>query len=128
MPIECSDHLRLRFYEEDSEPMAAIPLSPKLKYYRGGKESIRRKTAEFNAKARRIADHVNRLMADNPREIQQYMFASIARDLGFTTDEVRNAISDGGYNGITLGVRGQDREALERYRSQDTGRITEGDF
>lgn len=96
--------------------MANVPLTPNLRNYRGAKPNLQRKMAEFNARAHRIAEHVNTLMANNPSEIQQYMFGSIAHELGMTEDDVREAISDGGYNGITLGVRGTGREALVRYK------------
>lgn len=65
--------------------------------------------------AQQIADHLNRKIAKNPAEIQQYMFASIANELGMPVDVVRSAISDGGHNGITLGVREDERQALARY-------------
>jgi|GEM_PF-2408242 len=96
--------------------MANIPLTPHLKNYRGSKEALRRKTAAFNAMAHRVADHVNTLMANNPSEIQQYHFYEIAHDLGLSVDDVRSAISDGGYNGITLGVRDEGRQALACFK------------
>jgi hypothetical protein len=96
--------------------MSKLPVMPHLKVYRGSKENLRRKAAQHNAIAQRVADHINALVANNPREIQQYMFATIARDLGLKTDQVRSAIYDGGYNGITFGVREAEREALVRYK------------
>jgi hypothetical protein len=47
---------------------------------------------------------------------QVYFFGSIAYDLGLTDEQVREAISDGGYNGITIRVRPKDRAAMDRYR------------
>jgi hypothetical protein len=82
-----------------------LPVRPAFDDYRGSKENRLRKAAEFNSMAQRVADHVNSLAANDPHR-QQYMFASIARDLGLTTDQVRSALPDGGYNGITLSVRG----------------------
>ncbi|MEH3063666.1 MAG: hypothetical protein PGN33_13295 [Methylobacterium radiotolerans] len=96
--------------------MSIFPIEPQLEVYRGSKENLRRRAAEKNATRHRVAEHVNRLAADNPDELQQYHFADIARDLGVPVDEVRSAISDGGYNGITFGVRRPDREALARYK------------
>jgi hypothetical protein len=96
-------------------PMANFPLRPHYKTYRGSKETIRRRVDDFNGKALRIAEHVNRLVANNPDKVQVYGFAFIAIDLGYSTDEVRSAISNGGYNGITFGVDEFDREALQRY-------------
>jgi hypothetical protein len=96
--------------------VSRFPIRPHLKSYRGSKDNLRRRAAEYNAKANKIAEHLNTLAANNPAEIQQYMFVYIARDLGFTTEEVRSAISDGGSNGITLGVREDDRRALATYK------------
>jgi hypothetical protein len=98
--------------------MSILPLTPNLRDYRGSKENLRRKNAEYNAMAHRVAEHVNRRIADNPNKIQQYMFANIAHDLGFTTDQVRAAISDGGYNGRTIGVTEDDRKELTLYLSK----------
>jgi len=95
--------------------MPYLPLEPNLKRYRGGNQNLQLRNAQANALAQRIADHVNRLIACDPHEMQQYFFAQIALDLGCTTEAVRSAISDGGYNGITLRVSKDDRCALARY-------------
>lgn len=95
--------------------MSIFPLQGRYKPYRGAKENLRRKMLDEAATAHRIAEHVNKLVANNPDEIQQYMYASIARDLGVTTEEVRRAIPHGGYNGVTFGVRDLEREALKGY-------------
>lgn len=97
--------------------MTALPLQPRLKSYRGAKEQLQRRTTDFNRMAQRVVDHVNTLIANDPREVQMYIFANIAIDLGLTTDEVRSAIYHGGYNGITVGVTDEDRIALARYKS-----------
>jgi hypothetical protein len=96
--------------------MAILPLQPRLKSYRGAKENLRRKNNEYNAMARRVVDHVNTLIANDPRETQQYIYDYIAIDLGLSRDEVRDAIYGGGNNGITVGVTAQDRTALARYK------------
>jgi|SRR5947209_5025833 len=96
--------------------MTTFPIRAHRKSYRGSKADLQRMAADYNAKANRVAEHLNTLAANNPAEIQQYMFADLARDLGFTTEEVRSAISDGGYNGITLGVREEGRRALASYK------------
>lgn len=96
--------------------MSIFPIEPQLEVYRGSKENLRRRANEKNAIRHRVAEHVNRLAANNPDECQQYTFATIARELGVPVDEVRAALGDGGYNGITFGVRGPDREALARYK------------
>lgn len=95
--------------------MPNLPLQPSLRNYRGSNEARRRKITEYNRVAHRVAEHVNRLIANDPKEIQQYFFASLAHDLGFDVDDVRSAISDGGYNGITFGVTEDDRKELARY-------------
>lgn len=99
--------------------MSIFPLRAHQKVYRGAKEKLRREAAEVNAKRHRITEYVNSLAANDPREIQQYSFASIARELGVTDDDVRGAIGDGGYNGITFGVRDAEREALASYKRAD---------
>ncbi|MER8917691.1 hypothetical protein NKI32_28235 [Mesorhizobium sp. M0761] len=98
--------------------MAILPLVPHVKRYRGGKRDLQLKSADAIALARRVANHVNRLIANDPRELQQYFFANIAHDLGFKVEVVRSAISDGGYNGITIHVSPEDRIALARYKSE----------
>jgi hypothetical protein len=49
-----------------------------------------------------------------------YTFDSIARNLGLTVDEVRSALPEGGYNGISFGVREEDRRALARFKTAPT--------
>ena len=88
-----------------------------IRSYRGSKENLRRRNIAFNSMARRVAVHLNTLIANNPRPIQVYSFARLAQDLGLTTDEVRSAISNGGYNGITFGVNDEDRKALDQFKS-----------
>jgi hypothetical protein len=92
--------------------MAQLPITAQFKRYTGAKPELRRKAAEAIARAERIATHLNRLIAANPGETQQYYFASMAINLGVTTEQVRSAVSDGGYNGITLWVTPADRERL----------------
>ena len=90
--------------------MATLPLEPHLKHYRGAKENLQRKYAEENRIRMKVAEHVNRLIANDPEPQQQYLFGFIAADLGVTKDQVRDAISDGGYNGITLWITRGSRE------------------
>lgn len=98
--------------------MPNLPLRPNLSSYRGAKENLRRKNLEKNALAHRIAYYVNRLIANDPTELQQYIFATIAMDIDVATDDVRSAISDGGYNGITIRVTERDRKMLEQFRDK----------
>lgn len=92
--------------------MSMVPVVPHFRRYRGSNESIRRKTAQFNEIAQRIADHVNAQITNDPREIQQYLFGMIAIELGVDVELVREAISNGGYNGITLRIAEEGRAAL----------------
>jgi ATP-dependent protease ClpP protease subunit len=52
--------------------MSRLAVTPQFKVYRGSKERLRKKAIEHNAMAQRVADHVNKLAANNPDEIQQY--------------------------------------------------------
>jgi hypothetical protein len=97
--------------------MATLPFRPHLKHYQGAKENLRRKCAEENRARNKVAEHVNRLVANDPRELQQILFGYVAADLGVTKDQVRNAIGDGGYNGITFRVTERDREMLRQYKT-----------
>jgi hypothetical protein len=76
--------------------------------------SLRRKAVAQNRTAHLIANHANKLVASDSDEIQQYIFAAIAHDLKVPTDEGRSAISNGGYNGITVRVdeRGSTRTGI----------------
>jgi hypothetical protein len=78
---------------------------------------LQSKNAEANERARRIVDYVNHLIANNPEEQQQYLFAYIAMDLNVDVADVRSAIEAGGHNGISLRVTPEDRLALSRYKT-----------
>lgn len=95
--------------------MAFLPISPKLDSYRGGDARKKRRRDEWNALANRIADHLNRRIATDPAERQQYLFHEIAGRVGCAVDDVRRAIGDGGWNGITIGVTDRDREMLRPF-------------
>jgi hypothetical protein len=66
----------------------------------------------------RIAEYLNTRIANNPAPIQQYIFASIAHDIGCSVDEVRNFLSNGGYNGITIRVDEEARWRLSGYKTK----------
>jgi len=54
--------------------MPGFPLRPNLKQYRGSNEKLLRKNREYHAAmAHRVAAHVNKLVANNPDEVQQYV-------------------------------------------------------
>jgi len=100
--------------------MPNLPISPRYKRYRGSKENLQRKSHEAVRVAHLVADHVNRLIANNPAEMQMIIFASVAYDLKLTTEQVRSAISNGGYNGRTIRVDENDRRELARYKTSDS--------
>jgi len=93
-----------------------LPPIPFVKFYRGSKPEKQRENARAVERAYRIADHLFTLMANDPRDVQVHLFAEIARDLNVTTEQVRDAVSTGGYNGITVNLDEADRRQLERYR------------
>jgi hypothetical protein len=96
--------------------MVYLPLSPRLKGYRGTRENLRQKRDDHNRTAYRVTDHLNRLIANDPSEMQQYIYGFIAIDLGLTTEQVRSSVVGGGYNGITLCVTSLDRERLAPFK------------
>ncbi|MCC8944199.1 hypothetical protein H8A97_03555 [Bradyrhizobium sp. Arg62] len=93
-----------------------LPLQPRLDPYRGSKDNLRRKKVQHNAMARRVVDHLNTLIANNPADRQQYLYYYVARDLGLTAEEVESAVMYGGHNGITVGVTEEGRRALASYK------------
>ena len=98
--------------------MSRLPLQPNLKSYRGSTENLRRKIDAYNVMAQTVVDHINSLIANDPTEVQQYSFASIALDLRLTADQVRSAISGSEGGGISFRVSEADRQALARYKSK----------
>lgn len=96
--------------------MVDLPLRPRLNAYRGAKPNMQRKAAEENLVAHRVCNHLNRLIANDPAEVQQYIFAEIAIDLMLPVEVVRRAIPGGGYNGITVGVRSSDRARMSQFK------------
>lgn len=97
--------------------MSRFPVRPKLKQYRGSNEKLERKNRDYNAMAHKVAAHLNGLVANNPNATQQYMFADIAYTLGYSAEEVRSAVSNGEYNGITFqDISDEERRDLEGYK------------
>ena len=64
----------------------------------------------------RIVDYVNGLILADPNEMQTYHFAFIAIDLNCDVELVREALYDG-YNGLTVRVTDEDRDALRAHLS-----------
>lgn len=96
--------------------MSGLPLRARLKEYRGGKRDLMDRAMEENRKRERIVDYVNRLIANDPAEMQQHLFSNIAFETGYSVDLVREAIPIGGHNGFTIRVTWADRERLEPFR------------
>jgi hypothetical protein len=92
--------------------MTQLPLQARLQNIRGSTERARRRVIDHNAMARRVVDHLNRLIANNPERNQQYFWADIARELSLSPEEVERAVMYGGHNGITIAVSDEDRTAL----------------
>jgi hypothetical protein len=95
--------------------MFSLPVKPRRDSYCGSNAQRRRRAADFNDMAAKIANHVNAEIAKNPEEIQQYLFAMIANDLGLSENQVRSAIPSTGFNGATFRVSKEDRQALASY-------------
>jgi hypothetical protein len=93
-----------------------IPIQPHFMSYEGANPRRCQDAARRNKTAQRVADYVNRKLANDPSEIQQFMFGFIAADVGIDVDDVRAAISNGGHNGITLRITEAGRFALAQYR------------
>ncbi|WP_271565792.1 hypothetical protein [Bradyrhizobium sp. CCBAU 11386] len=66
--------------------------------------------------ARRVVDHLNTLIANNPADRQQYLYYEVTHDLGLTAEEVESAVMYGGHNAITVGVTEEGRRALASYK------------
>jgi len=98
--------------------MPNLPIRPNLKYYCGLKEKLYRKINQRNRVAYRVTDYVNKLIADNPAEAQEYFFDKIAADLTLTPNDVCAAITDECHEGITVRVTNEDRRALAFYKVQ----------
>jgi len=98
--------------------MIDFPIRAHIKSYRGANPKKQADNVAHNLAAQRVARHLNMLVANDPAENQVHSFASMAIDLGVTVELVRSAISDGGYNGITLKVTPADREKLEEFRTE----------
>lgn len=97
--------------------MTMFPIRPHLRSYRGANQRKQSATAEYNRQASRVAEYLNTKVANDPTSPQVYSFGILARELGVDVDLVREAISDGGYNGISFAVTPEARRALEPYKA-----------
>jgi hypothetical protein len=60
----------------------------------------------------RIADRLHEIVLADQGDKQMHTYFDIGRPLGLDPDQVRAAIGQGGYNGISFSVTAEDREAL----------------
>ena len=95
--------------------MPALPIKPRSRHYRGSNPALARKAADHQLIASRIAEHLNRLIANNQSEVQQYSWAEIANALSVSISEVRASVWIGGNNGVTLRVTPELRQELACY-------------
>ena len=93
-------------------------MAPRLDGYTGNDERRRRRAAQQNAMAQRVADHINSRCANDPREIQQYSYALIAHELRLTEEQIRAAVSCGSHNRITFHIGDDDRQKLAPYKTR----------
>lgn len=99
--------------------MTNIPLRGSGYSYRGSNELKRLRTAEKNKLVAKITAHANTKIANDPSEIQMLSFGFIALDLDCDVEIVRYALSNGGYNGLTIRVTPEDRKALAAFKTAD---------
>jgi len=89
-----------------------LPFQARLDSMRGVAPHFRK---DFIHGKEKLERHLNRLIANNPNDVQQYVFASLAADTGLAPDFVRRCVSPGDSNGITLRVSAEDRKSLAHY-------------
>jgi hypothetical protein len=107
--------------------MTVAPLRAKRKHYYGRDHAKQQRVVEQNRNIDRIERHANQLLADCPQEYEwlQLLFGEIANNLSVDVRLVREALSDGGYNGITVGLPPASRELLELFKTSASHRIAE---
>lgn len=84
--------------------MKIYPISVPRKHYRGSKDSMRRKVAEYNQDAARLEKYLNEQIEADPSPIQQYIYGLIALDLGMSVERVTEILFgvDCGHTGLTV--------------------------
>lgn len=68
----------------------------------------------LNGQMDRIADHVNRLVLEDPSDFQRFLFGFIAIDLKVDVELVKEALGPAD-SGILLRVTAADREAIRQH-------------
>lgn len=83
--------------------MKVFPIRVPRKSYKGSKDFLRCKRAEYNQCAARIERYLNDRIEAGPSPVQVYIYGFIAPDLELTTERVREVLSGvGGHNGLTV--------------------------
>ena len=83
--------------------MLSYPVHFPRQFYRGSKDNLRRRAADANRLIKQVEDYVNAQGKIDPEPFHQYIYASIAHELGLDPNEVRRlCMVDGGHNGFTV--------------------------
>ncbi len=83
--------------------MVTYPISIKRSLYRGSNASKKAKARECNRAASLLEEHINKQLRDQTSPVQQYMYHTIAREIGIDEGVVRALCFsiDSGHNGFT---------------------------
>lgn len=83
--------------------MVTYPISIKRSFYSGSSASKKAKAQERNRAASRLEEHINKQLRDQSSPVQQYMYHTIAREIGIDEGVVRALCFsiDSGHNGFT---------------------------
>ena len=84
--------------------MAKHPIKITLRPYRGRKETLRQKWLQKLELAHVVEAHINDTVRNSPNQTIVLNYATIAADLGQSTETIRDLLFDidGGYTGITI--------------------------
>jgi hypothetical protein len=93
--------------------MKVFPIHVPRSLYRGSKQSLRQKAADYNRDAAHLEKYLNDRIQASPSPIQQYIYGSIAPDVGLPLERVREILFgvDSGHNGLTVA---KTADALKR--------------
>lgn len=86
------------------DDMRIYPISVPRKHYRGSKDAMRRKVAQYNDDAVALEKYLNERIEADPAPVQDYLYGFIARDVGMSIDRVTEILFgvDCGHNGLTV--------------------------
>jgi hypothetical protein len=84
--------------------MKVFPIHVPRSRYRGGKPSLRQKASDYNRDAERLEKYLNDRIQASPSSVQQYIYGSIAPDVGLPLERVQEILFgvDCGHNGLTV--------------------------